>query len=116
MASLDRLVAALGFPATHALLLLAPASAAPAMAAAAVGQMDSSSDTSSGGSAGSSRQQVAAQAGGRVQAAGLQHAERAIPTASQAEAVVRWHRGLREATMPEALVHALAARGLGPAR
>ncbi|KAL4458387.1 hypothetical protein ABPG75_013252 [Micractinium tetrahymenae] len=124
LASLDRLVDTLGFPATHALLLLAPASSAPGMAAEAVSSASvAHGKSSSTGAAPTPAAEDEGQTAGQVgpessglMIAGGQRGRGAGLTASEAADVVRWHRSLRVGKMPAALAQALVARGLGPVR
>lgn len=119
--SLDRLVDVLGFPTTYALLSLAPASSAPGMAAEAVHSAVNCSGSGSGGNAGVSSSSGWGTSSGvgelsSMQQAAGQSAAKAGLTASEAEDVVRWHRGLQAGALPTGLGQALAARGLGPTR
>ncbi|KAL4429599.1 hypothetical protein ABPG77_008648 [Micractinium sp. CCAP 211/92] len=114
IASLDRLVDALGFPAAYALLLLTPASSAPRMAAQAVSCVASSGGGASRGIG------LASEGGGSADMSeprapvlgGPQRPSGAGLTAREAAEVVQWHRRLRAGAMPAALAQALAARGL----
>lgn len=114
IASLDRLVDALGFPAAYALLLLTPASSAPRMAAQAVSCVASSGGGASRGNG------LASEGGGGADMSeprapvlgGPQRPSGAGLTAREAAEVVQWHRRLRAGAMPAALAQALAARGL----
>lgn len=109
--AVDALVGAVGFPAAHALLVLAPANAAADMAAHAMHSSSGSSGGTSSGSRGlADGSSAAAPEGPQQRAAG------GSMTAEEAAAVVRWHHTLRAAQLPARLAHALAARGLMPAR
>ena len=91
LAALDGLIAALGFPAAYALLVLAaPPSAAAAMAAQAAASC-------TGGEG------AAASGGGD---GGLQL------SGAEAAATVRWYRSLQRDKLPPHVAQALEARGL----
>ncbi|PRW59961.1 DEAD DEAH box helicase [Chlorella sorokiniana] len=119
LAELDGLVACLGLPAVHALLLLAPSPAAAAgMAEAAVraahGDGDAAPGSGSavhGGSAASSR---GAQGSGPT-AGALEDltGPRTVGAHPAAAAARWWFRHLRASAVPAKSVEALQARGLG---
>lgn len=108
LAALDALVACLGFPAAHALLVLAPtASEAAQLAAAAVAAAGGRSVAKAeGGPTGPSPN-------GTTPSPPLAPAEGPHPQPAAAAATVRWFHGLRaRCRLPGYVVESLAARGL----
>ena len=101
LAALDVLIAALGFPAAYALLVLAASCThAAAMAAQAVA------------SCRDRREGVAATSGGGGGGFGGTGGEQL--SGLEAAAVVRWYRCLHPGKLPPDAVRALEARGLAP--
>ena len=122
LAELDALVACLGLPAVHALLLLAPSpSAAAAMAEAAIGQAahegssDEERESGGGWQAGNGRGAGAHSSGdgGPTPGALEDSPGRRLEPHAAAVAVRWWFRHLHASLVPARTAQALQARGLG---